>query len=121
MNTAEHMTLANPAAWCESGSPGGGTYGVSSSSGFAREISVAGLGAGSGADSVDLASTAVPCCVWAPLTTDANKNAVTNTRMQYVLLVSGARLRKDTRARVATLERNGCMDDSRATSADVAA
>ena len=84
------MTLAKPAAWYDSGSPGGGTYGVSSSSGFAREISAAGLGAGSGADSVDLAWTVVDCCVWAALTIDANKNAVTNTRMQYVLLVSGA-------------------------------
>ena len=39
MNTAEHMTLAKPAAWCSSGSPGGGTYGVSSSSAFARAMS----------------------------------------------------------------------------------
>ena len=96
MNTAEHMTLAKPAAWCDSGSPGGATYGVSSSSGFARAISAAGLGCGSGADGADLAATVVKCCVWAPVTTNANKNALTNARMKYVLLVSGARSRKGT-------------------------
>src|SRR5262245_5764003 len=40
MNTAEHMTLANPAAWCSSGSPGGATYGVLSSSDRARASNV---------------------------------------------------------------------------------
>ena len=70
MNIAEHMTLAKPAAWCTSGSPGGATYAVSSSSAFARAISAAGLGAGSGADSADLAAPVVECCVWAPVTTN---------------------------------------------------
>src|SRR5262245_52829535 len=33
------MIFANPDAWCSSGSPGGGTYGVLSSSDFARAMS----------------------------------------------------------------------------------
>src|SRR5690242_2327953 len=36
MKMAEHMILAKPDAWCASGSPGGGTYGVLSSSALAR-------------------------------------------------------------------------------------
>ncbi|MEO8189494.1 MAG: hypothetical protein ABI682_04065 [Acidobacteriota bacterium] len=36
MKTAEHMIFANPPAWWSRGSPGGGTYGVSSSKDFAR-------------------------------------------------------------------------------------
>src|SRR5882757_2361930 len=92
MKTAEHMTLAKPAAWCNSGSPGGATYGVSSSSVFVRAMSAAGLGGGSGADGADLATTV--CCVWATVATNANKNAVTNTRTRYLLLVSGARSQK---------------------------
>src|SRR5713101_17440 len=88
MNTAEHITLANPAAWCTSASPGGATYGVFSSSAFARAIIAAGLGAGSAADSPDWAGTVVSCCAWAPVTTSANKNAI--TRIKYVLLVLGA-------------------------------
>src|SRR6185503_3083257 len=35
---AEHMILAKPEVCCSSGSPGGGTYGVLSSSDFARAI-----------------------------------------------------------------------------------
>src|SRR5437879_1368627 len=40
MNTAEHTIFAKPAAWCSSASPGGGTYGVASSSAFARAMRV---------------------------------------------------------------------------------
>src|SRR5450755_969104 len=101
MNTAEHMTLAKPAAWCNSGSPGGATYGVSNSSDFAREISAAGLGGASGADSADLAATVEKCCVMAPMTTNAHKNAATNARMRYVLLDSGDRSQKGTAGRCA--------------------
>src|SRR5712691_8538151 len=43
MNTAEHMILAKPDVWCSSGSPGGGTYGVLSSSNFARTMSASRL------------------------------------------------------------------------------
>src|SRR5712691_3104986 len=43
MNTAEHMILAKPDVWCSSGSPGGGTYGVLSSSDFARAMSASRL------------------------------------------------------------------------------
>ena len=82
MNTAEHMTLAKPAAWCDSGSPGGATYVVSSSNAFAREISAAGFGGASGAERADLVATV--CCVWAPVTTHANKNAFTKARMRYI-------------------------------------
>src|ERR1700730_1215831 len=38
MNTAEHMIFAKPDVWCSNVSPGGGTYGVSSSNDFARAI-----------------------------------------------------------------------------------
>src|SRR5947209_18919376 len=43
MNTAEHMILAKPAVLRSSGSPGGGTYGVLSSSDFARATSASRL------------------------------------------------------------------------------
>ena len=49
MNTAEHIVLAKPEVWCSSGSPGGGSYGVFSSSGFARAISASFDGSGVGA------------------------------------------------------------------------
>src|SRR6266403_5006854 len=47
MNTAEHMIFAKPDVWCSNGSPGGGTYGVSSSNDFARAIRAALVGSGS--------------------------------------------------------------------------
>src|SRR5712691_3024532 len=47
MNTAEHMILAKPDVWCSNGSPGGGTYGVSSSNDFARAMSASLVGSGS--------------------------------------------------------------------------
>src|ERR1700722_3594043 len=90
MNTAEHMTLAKPAAWCTSGSPGGATYAVSNSIAFAREINAAALGRGSGGDSADWAPTVAKCCVGASVTTNANKNAVNNARIRYILLLSSA-------------------------------
>src|ERR1700681_4629687 len=47
MNTAEHMIFAKPDVWCSIASPGGGTYGVSSSNDFARAIRAALVGSGS--------------------------------------------------------------------------
>src|SRR5580704_7729601 len=47
MNTAEHIIFAKPDVWCSSASPGGGTYGVSSSNDFARAIRAALVGSGS--------------------------------------------------------------------------
>ena len=47
MNTAEHMIFAKPDVWCSNASPGGGTYGVSSSNDFARAIRAALVGSGS--------------------------------------------------------------------------
>src|ERR1700736_6679910 len=47
MNTPEHMIFAKPDVWCSNASPGGGTYGVSSSNDFARAIRAALVGSGS--------------------------------------------------------------------------
>src|SRR5438552_2617659 len=112
MNTAEHITLAKPAAWCTSGSPGGATYGVSSSSAFARAISAAGFGGGSGAESADL--VAPVCCVWAPVTKLANKNAATNARMRYVSPGFRALVRREAQlGGPLHIKRDETMDESR--------
>src|SRR5574341_1094168 len=64
MKTAEHMILTKPAAWCSSGSPGGGSYGVLSSSDFARALSASRGGVG-------------VCATVCPKARDASANKIT--------------------------------------------
>jgi hypothetical protein len=59
MNTAEHMVFAKPEVLCSSGSPGGGTYFVSSSKVFARSMSARSAAPGSGAAALGGAALAV--------------------------------------------------------------
>src|SRR5258708_6666914 len=47
MDTSQHMIFAKPDVWCSNTSPGGGTYGVSSSNDFARAIRASLAGSGS--------------------------------------------------------------------------
>src|SRR6266404_7933553 len=69
MNTAEHMIFAKPDVWCSNTSPGGGTYGVSSSNDFARAIRASLVGSGS-CDAAVLA---------ARTTTTGSKSLITTT------------------------------------------
>src|SRR3984893_7553998 len=71
MNTAEHMIFAKPDVWCSNASPGGGTYGVSSSNDFARAIRAALVGSG--------------CCDAAVLTARAT---ITGTSESLIMTIS---------------------------------
>src|ERR1700736_1141789 len=71
MNTPEHMIFAKPDVWCSNASPGGGTYGVSSSNDFARAIRAALVGSG--------------CCDAAVLTARAT---ITGTSESLIMTIS---------------------------------
>src|SRR5437588_12683764 len=77
MNTAEHMIFAKPDVWCSNGSPGGGTYGVSSSNDFARAIRASLVGSGCDA--------AVPMA--RAKTTGTSKDLITTTSRDGVKFI----------------------------------
>src|SRR5437588_10104021 len=78
MNTAEHMIFAKPDVWCSNGSPGGGTYGVSSSNDFARAIRASLVGSGS-CDAAVLMGRAT--------TTGTSRNLITTTSSDGVKFI----------------------------------
>src|SRR2546426_2816658 len=79
MNTAEHMILAKPDVWCSNGSPGGGTYCVSSSNDFARAMSASLVGSGS-------CDAAVPTA--RAMTTGTSKSLIMTTSCGGVHFIS---------------------------------
>src|SRR5437016_3858002 len=99
MNTAEHMILAKPDVWCSNGSPGGGTYGVSSSNDFPRAMSASLVGSGS-------CDAAVPTA--RAMTTGTSKSLITTTSCGGSTSLQEAR--KVTRpAQVPEAQKNRCV------------